>query len=660
MKPIQIVLAAAIGLVSPAHPNAHAAPQAPSAAIESFPLRCPKLTVTVTSADELKNALESDFEGTILIPRGTRIDLKDYRRLPVKSCVTLKGTRQGLDRGAVLFTNVKSLEPEDSDEDPMTPVFRVLNAKNVRIEGLRFRGPAPTSHRAETPGVDAAIQVVGDVANVVIDNNDFWYWNAAVSVAYTPSWTTSDPPAVAVTRNYFHRNGNDRLGYGIVTGQDGYASIEGNLFTHNRHAIASVGSGDVGYIARHNYVLEGGFTQGGAFSYWNQHFDVHGTGGGGYGGRAGKYFDISFNTFRGEQTYGLGETRAAFLLRGKPEDGAWFENNVLVHDDAGKAVRLKNPGLQCCEAYVGFACVRYSNELCNLHVGPNAYDVSTTDQLAVGDFDGDGRDDVFLANGTAWWYSSAGLTEWRYLRPSTLGASAVRIGRFDSDDRADVLFTQGGKWWLSSGGSGTPQAMRDDTTALADCLFGDFNHDGRTDALAANGLAWSVWFDISDRWMVRRESPIRATSLRAADFNGDGFDDVFWIENDVWHVFNLRRNRVTRDHRKPVQGVAIDSLVVADFDGNGLADLAQTEGDGWRWLAGGTTEWAPLRGPGGQPEYSDVRKALLGRFGAGDRRTDAIRYASSAFPYAYKQAFVIWNATQDPFAPWSPPLQEMR
>ena len=658
MKPIQVVLAAAIGLVSPAHPSAHAGPQAPSAAIEPFPLRCPAQTVTVTTGAQLKYWLEGDFEGTILIPRGAIIDLGDSRQLPVKSCVTLKGTREGLDRGALLFTNVKSPESDD-----VAPAFLVRDAKNVRIEGLRFRGPVPTStpsDRADTPGMDAAIMVLGDVADVVIDNNDFWYWNVAVDVASTPSWTTSDRPEVAVTRNYFHRNGNNRLGYGIVTGEDGYAYAEGNLFTHNRHAIASSGLGQAGYVARHNYVLEGGFTQG-TLPYWNQHFDVHGSEGGGYGGRAGKYFDVSFNTFRGEQTYGVGpETRAAFLLRGKPEDGARFESNVLVHDDAGKAVRLKNPGLQCCEAYVGLACVRYSNELCNLHVGPNAYDVSTTDELAVGDFDGDGRDDVFLANGTAWWYSSAGRTEWRYLRPSTLGVSAVRIGRFDSDDRADVLFTQGGKWWLSSGGRGTPQAMRDDTTALADCLFGDFNHDGRTDALAANGLAWSVWFDISDRWMVKRESPIRTTSLRVGDFNGDGFDDVFWIENGSWHAWDFRRSLVVIDHSKPLQGVAIDSLVVADFDGNGLADLAQTDGDGWRWLAGGTTEWAPLRGPGGQPEYSDVRKALLGRFGAGDRRTDAIRYASSAFPYAYKQAFVIWNGTQDPFAPWSPALQEMR
>ena len=109
----------------------------------------------------------------------------------------------------------------------------------------------------------------------------------------------------------------------------------------------------------------------------------------------------------------------------------------------------------------------------------------------------------------------------------------------------------------------------------------------------------------------------------------------------------------------PVADTDMPLLVVADFDGDGQADLAKTEADGWTWLRAGSNMWAPLRGSGGQTEYSDIRSALLGRFTIG-RRLDAIRYASSRFPNEYRYGFVIWNGTEDPFVRWTPAWQEMR
>jgi hypothetical protein len=102
----------------------------------------------------------------------------------------------------------------------------------------------------------------------------------------------------------------------------------------------------------------------------------------------------------------------------------------------------------------------------------------TETQLAVGDFDGDGRDDVFLANGTAWWYSSAGRTEWRFLLPSTLAVRDVRFGRFNRDARTDVLFGDGVNWWVSMGGTQLPRLLRRDGRPLADCVFLHFDDDG--------------------------------------------------------------------------------------------------------------------------------------------------------------------------------------
>jgi hypothetical protein len=192
---------------------------------------------------------------------------------------------------------------------------------------------------------------------------------------------------------------------------------------------------------------------------------VHGLGEGGYGGIGGERFDITSNTFRGEQEYGI-ESRAAFMLRGTPTVGAFFNGNVLVHDDRREAIRIKNS--ECWLPGYDFddAAAR-----CNLTIGPNFYQTDTSFGLGVGDFDSDGREDVFLANGTAWWYSSAGKTEWRFLRASSLRIDALRFGQFDADPRTDVLYSTGSEWRFSSGGTGAPRLLRVGGASLADCVF---------------------------------------------------------------------------------------------------------------------------------------------------------------------------------------------
>jgi FG-GAP-like repeat len=352
------------------------------------------------------------------------------------------------------------------------------------------------------------------------------------------------------------------------------------------------------------------------------------------------------------------------MLRGKPTSGAYFHDNVVVHDNAVEAVRLKKPGEQCLE-YVFPSGYQYSNELCNLHVGPNRYNTDTINQLAVGDFDGDGRDDVFLANGTAWWYSSAGTTEWRFLLPSTHRATDLRFGHFNLDARTDVLFRDGVNWWVSMGGTRLPRLLRRDGRPLADCVFGHFDDDGITDVLWANGSRWFVSSGGTGPWTELRASPIRAANMRVGDFTADGIDEIFWIENDRWHLWHPTLNLVSEDVTKPVRDSDMASLVVVDFDGDGFADLAKTDGQGWSWLRGGTSAWAPLRGAGDQPEYSDIRAALLGRFTlitSPSRRLNAIRYASARFPEASRSGFVLWYGAgrQDAFVPWTPHWQEMR
>ena len=606
-------------------------------------------------AAQLIAHLSSDFQGTISIPSDITVDMGSARLLSIGPCVTLSGTRGGLDPGALITT---------ADKEADGPVFFV-SGPGVRIEGLRFRGPMTTDDRSARDESIKAFAIIGAPGgSVSIDNNVFEFWSMAVVIARDLSSVSCRDmaPVVRITRNYFNRNAIEEKGYGVGVGS-GCVTIEGNLFNKNRHAVAASGTpeagpGVIGYVAKYNYVLEGGFTVcPSRLCYWNQHFDVHGSIDG-YGGEAGEYFEIIWNTIRGEQGYYQTQTRPAFMLRGRPTLGAYFHNNVVVHDTADKAVRLKDPGLQCLE--YGPTGTTYSWKLCNLDVASNRYNTDMINELAVGDFDADGIDDLFLANGTAWWYSSAGVTEWRFLRASTLRVQRLRFGDFTGDARTDVLYSAASDWYVSSGGTASPVRWREDGTRLTDCVFGDFNKDGVTDALRADGSTWSIATNGNGPWVFQRDYWVKGADLRAADFTNDGYDDVFWITAGTWNLWDSARNVWTRDHRKPVSEADMPLMVIADFDGDGRADLAKSDADGWIWMQTGTTFWARLRWNADQSEYKDIRAAVFGRFTVGDRSADAIRYASSRFSDSSKYGFALWSRAIDRFIPWSPDWVEMR
>src|SRR5690606_35698900 len=122
------------------------------------------------------------------------------------------------------------------------------------------------------------------------------------------------------------------------------------------------------------------------------------------------YFEIAHNTIRGEQGYYAGlKSRPAFMLRGRPAQGAHFNYNVAVHDDLDEAVSLKHKG------DTGWG---EDHDKFNFHARGNRFDTDHSKELASGDFDGDGRTDVFVANGTAWFFSRAGIRHWELLHIS--------------------------------------------------------------------------------------------------------------------------------------------------------------------------------------------------------------------------------------------------
>src|SRR6267143_1736257 len=171
---------------------------------------------------------------------------------------------------------------------------------------------------------------------------------------------------------------------------------------------------------------------------------MHGTGPDGYGYIGGYSVDIAGNTFLGDIESSTFHPKRgdnwSFELRGHPCSTDYFRDNVTQRkqdSDGGGVINFHNIGC------AGVPFQFYGPEVAQtpVSVPPDPQISQVLDfnnqfgdssppfvdptvsrgltSLGVGDFDGDGDDDLFLATGTAWYYSPAGAMEWRFLNAKT-------------------------------------------------------------------------------------------------------------------------------------------------------------------------------------------------------------------------------------------------
>lgn len=195
-----------------------------------------------------------------------------------------------------------------------------------------------------------------------------------------------------------------------------------------------------------------------------------------------------------------------------------------------------------------------------------------TDHLGKGDFDGDRKEDLFLATGAAWYYAPGGSAEWRFLNNMTTLSGSLLFGDFDGDGRTDV-FTQSGRDWLVSWGGTSPwEKINESDAQMPDFVIGDFDGDGRSDVFYADGHQWRSSRGGVEAFEFLNYSSYRVPDLRFGDFDGDGRTDVFGIEANQWSVSYGGTGQWSPLAHTLTSSVA--GLMVADFDGDGRADIA--------------------------------------------------------------------------------------
>ena len=276
--------------------------------------------------------------------------------------------------------------------------------------------------------------------------------------------------------------------------------------------------------------------------------------------------------------------------------------------------------------------------------------------LALGDVDGDGDLDAIVANygqANRVWLNNGGAQGGTPGSFSDSGQSlggansySVALGDVDGDGDLDVFVANNGanKVWLNDGGAqgGTPGAFTDSGQGLGSTrsmgvVLGDVNGDGNLDAFVANlGHPNKVWLSngmgtFNDSGQSLGNS--LSYGLALGDVDGDGHLDAFVTNSGINKVWVNGGAGIFGDSGQSLGSSSSYAVALKDVDGDGHLDafVANYNQANKVWLNNGTGSFSDSGQTLGSSLSRDV--ALGDMDGDGDL---------DAFVVNYGQANTVW------------------
>jgi hypothetical protein len=264
----------------------------------------------------------------------------------------------------------------------------------------------------------------------------------------------------------------------------------------------------------------------------------------------------------------------------------------------------------------------------------------TPNAVAVGDFLGNGLQDVVAANanGTVSVVLSRGNGTFQAPRTVSVGATpiGVAVADFNGDGQLDLVTVNSNDTVsvLLGNGNGTfgaPIATSVGAT-LTSVAVGDFNGDGRADLVVGTSTGLDVLLGKGDgSFRLKQQVPFFAdqsipeavTQVAVSDLRGNGKQDIVALSDAEPNVLLGNGNGTFQN---PVQhqpgGVAVKTFVVGDFTGDGKPDIV-TSNDAASYAAPATLSVLAGVGDG---TFAAARTVSLGEtasaLAAGDFRGD--------------------------------------
>jgi Ca2+-binding RTX toxin-like protein len=268
----------------------------------------------------------------------------------------------------------------------------------------------------------------------------------------------------------------------------------------------------------------------------------------------------------------------------------------------------------------------------------------------AGDFDGDHRDDILWRSDTGQfvdWLGTANggfSSNWsNSVADVPINWKIAGIGDFNGDGRDDVLWRSDGGVitdWLGTASGGFSDNYGNASAGVPlhwkVAAVGDFNGDHRDDILWRNENGQITnWLGLANGGFSDNFSNACATAgndwtiTATGDFNGDGRDDILW-RNDAGAIVDwlgAANGGFTVNYGNSIAAVPTDWKIVGtgDFNGDGTSDIL------WRSDAGIVTDWLGTANGGFSANWDnfasgvpfDWKAVSIGDFN-GDGRDDVL------------------------------------
>lgn len=241
-------------------------------------------------------------------------------------------------------------------------------------------------------------------------------------------------------------------------------------------------------------------------------------------------------------------------------------------------------------------------------VGPNPVHHPWITNVKIVDFDEDGLPDVIVCDARlncVWWYRQRPDGTWdeQPLGEDIIAPAHATVIDIDGDGRNDILVAELGSIWPDDGVIGKvvllknegdrfeQRVLLDDVRRVSDVQAGDLNGDGLLDLVVAvfgYDRGQILWLENLGNLKFRDHELHSAPGtihVPVVDFNGDGRLDIAAIvsqdEEELWCFENLGEGtfRSRQIWSTPNFDLGSAGLVAADLDQDGLTDLILPVGD---------------------------------------------------------------------------------